>query len=55
MTPEIAAEAAVWVARLHGPERSSRIEREGLARQTRSTVRCVAFARCTDTGCERLS
>ena len=48
MTPEIGAEAAVWVARLHGPERSSRMERECLAWQARSTVHCVAFERCTD-------
>ena len=49
MTPEIAAEAAVWVARLHGPERSSHMERECLAWQARSEAHRVAFERCTDT------
>ena len=47
--PEIAAEAAVWVARLHGPERSSRMDRECLAWQARSAAHRLAFERCTDT------
>lgn len=49
VTPEIAAEAAVWVARLHGPDRSSRMERECLAWQARSEAHRIAFERCTDT------
>ena len=34
--PEIAAEAAVWVARLHGPSRSARMEQECLRWQSLS-------------------
>ena len=49
VTPEIAAEAAVWIARLHGPDRSSQMERECLAWQARSEAHSVAFERCTDT------
>jgi len=49
VTPEIAAEAAVWVARLHGPDRSKPMERECLAWQARSAAHRVAFERCTDT------
>jgi transmembrane sensor len=49
LTPEIAAEAAVWVARLHGPDRSSRMERECLAWQGLSAAHRLAFERCTDT------
>lgn len=49
VTPEIAAEAAVWVARLHGPARSSRMERECLAWQARSAAHRIGFERCTDT------
>ena len=49
VTPEIAAEAAVWVTRLHGPDRSSRMERECLAWQARSAAHRMAFERCTDT------
>ena len=49
MTPEIAAEAAVWIARLHGPDRSVGIERECLAWQARSAAHRLAFERCTDT------
>jgi transmembrane sensor len=47
--PEIAAEAAVWVTRLHGPDRSRRMERECLAWQARSAAHREAFERCTDT------
>jgi transmembrane sensor len=47
--PEIAAEAAVWVARLHGPNRSSRMERECRAWQARSAAHREAFERCTET------
>jgi transmembrane sensor len=49
VTPAIAAEAAVWVARLHGPDRSSRMERECLEWQARSAEHRLAFERCTDT------
>jgi transmembrane sensor len=49
VTPEIAAEAAVWVARLHGPDRSNRMERECIAWQARSEANRLAFERCTDT------
>ncbi|CAM5779343.1 FecR protein domain-containing protein OS=Rhizobacter gummiphilus OX=946333 GN=A4W93_00725 PE=4 SV=1 [Rhizobacter fulvus] len=49
VTPEIAAEAAVWIARLHGPDRSSRMERECLAWQGRSAAHRLAFERCTET------
>ena len=49
VTPEIAAEAAVWVARLHGPDRSRDMERECLAWQARSAANRMAFERCTDT------
>ncbi|MGC4079308.1 MAG: DUF4880 domain-containing protein [Rubrivivax sp.] len=49
MTPEIAAEAAVWVARLHGPQRSRQMELECLAWQQRSAAHREAFERCTDT------
>ena len=47
--PDIAAEAAVWVARLHGPGRNARLERECLAWQGRSAVHREAFERCTET------
>ena len=49
VTQEIAAEAAVWVARLHGPDRSLRMERECLDWQARSAAHRLAFERCTDT------
>jgi len=48
VTPEIAAEAAVWIARLHGPDRSALMERECLAWQARSAAHRLAFERCTD-------
>ncbi|OYT92257.1 MAG: iron dicitrate transport regulator FecR [Burkholderiales bacterium PBB3] len=48
VTPEIAAEAAVWIARLHGPDRSAEMEQECLAWQRRSDVHRLAFERCTD-------
>jgi len=47
--PQLAAEAAVWVARLHGPSRSPRMEQECLAWQARSAAHREAFERCTDT------
>ncbi len=49
VTPAIAAEAAVWIARLHGPDRSNQMERECLAWQARSEAHRVAFERCTGT------
>lgn len=49
VTPQIAAEAAVWVARLHGPSRSRAMERECLAWQARSAAHRHAFERCTET------
>ncbi|WP_284620661.1 FecR family protein [Aquabacterium humicola] len=45
----MAAEAAVWVARLHGPSRSRDMERECLAWQARSAAHRLAFERCTET------
>ncbi|MDP3082679.1 MAG: DUF4880 domain-containing protein, partial [Rubrivivax sp.] len=49
VTRDIAAEAAVWVARLHGPSRSRAMERECLAWQARSPAHRHAFERCTET------
>lgn len=49
VTREVAAEAAVWVARLHGPDRSPRMERECLEWQARSSMHRHAFEKCTDT------
>lgn len=49
VTPQVAAEAAVWVARLHGPARSPRMERECLAWQAQSAAHREAFERCTQT------
>jgi len=49
VTREIAAEAALWVARLHGPSRSRAMERECLAWQARSPAHRHAFERCTET------
>jgi transmembrane sensor len=46
--PAIAAEAAVWIARLHGPDRSPRMEREFHEWQARSATNRLAFERCTD-------
>ncbi|MCX2862245.1 FecR domain-containing protein [Paucibacter sp. PLA-PC-4] len=45
---EIAAEAAVWIARLHGPDRSNHMERECRAWQMRSAAHRTAFERGTD-------
>lgn len=45
----IAAEAAGWIARLHGPGRSRQMERECLAWQSRSEAHRLAFERCTAT------
>jgi transmembrane sensor len=49
VTPEIAAEAAVWVTRLHGPDRTRQMELECLAWQEKSAAHREAFERCTDT------
>lgn len=49
VTPQVAAEAAVWVARLHGPDRSPCMERECLAWQAQSAAHREAFERCTQT------
>lgn len=49
VTREIAAEAAVWIARLHGPDRSRRMEQECRAWQARSASHRLAFERCTET------
>ena len=48
VTREMAAEAAVWIARLHGPQRSKVLERECLAWQALSPAHRLAFERCTD-------
>ena len=48
VSPKIAAEAATWVARLHGPGRSRQMERDCLAWQARSAVHRLAFERCTE-------
>lgn len=45
---EIAAEAALWVARLHGPARSARLERECKAWLAHSDAHRLAFERCTE-------
>lgn len=49
VTREIAAEAAVWVTRLHGPGRTRQMELECLAWQQRSAAHREAFERCTET------
>lgn len=49
VTPEIAAEAALWVARLHGPDRSPAMDAEFRSWQARSPVHREAFGRCTET------
>lgn len=46
---QIAAEAAVWVSRLHGPQRSAQMERECREWQSRSDAHRLAFERCTAT------
>ena len=48
VTPQIAAEAAVWMARLHGPSRSLEMEQEFRAWQASSPAHREAFERCTD-------
>ena len=48
VTPQIAAEAAVWIARLHGPSRSPKMERDFREWQARSAAHRLAFERSTD-------
>lgn len=48
VSPKLAAEAAMWVARLHGPGRSREMERDCLAWQARSAEHRQAFERCTE-------
>ena len=48
VTREIAAEAAVWVARLHGPSRTRQMEQEFRDWQASSPAHREAFERCTD-------
>lgn len=48
VTRKIAAEAATWVARLHGPDRTREMELECLAWQARSAAHRHAFERCTE-------
>lgn len=48
VTRQIASEAAVWVARLHGPDRSPRMERECIAWQAKSGAHRLAFEKTTD-------
>lgn len=52
VTPQIAAEAATWVARLHGPSRSRAMELQCLEWQAQSAAHRHAFERCTDTWME---
>lgn len=48
VTRDIAAEAAVWIARLHGPDRSPQMEHECREWQRRSEAHRLAFERSTD-------
>src|SRR5262249_11627762 len=48
VTPEIAAEAAVWIAMLHGPNRSPKMERGFRSWQAQSAPRRRAFEATTD-------
>ena len=45
---QAAAEAAVWVARLHGPSRSAAMEREFRAWLSIADEHRHAFERCTE-------
>jgi len=49
VSPDIAAEAAVWISQLHGPSRTPAMVRECLAWQAQSTAHRLAFERCTET------
>ena len=48
VTPEIAAEAAVWLVSLHGPDRDRAMEDEFRAWQARSPAHREAFEKTTD-------
>lgn len=48
VTRKIAAEAAAWVARLHGPKRSRAMELQCLQWQALSAAHRHAFERCTE-------
>ncbi|MDG0835866.1 FecR family protein [Roseateles saccharophilus] len=48
MTPEIAAEAAVWLVSLHGPDRNRAMEDEFRAWQAKSPAHREAFEKTTD-------
>jgi transmembrane sensor len=48
VTRKIADEAATWVARLHGPDRTREMELECLKWQSRSAANRYAFERCTE-------
>lgn len=48
ITKRIAAEAANWIARLHGPDRTPEMEREFREWIARSEAHGYAFERCTD-------
>ncbi|MCE4558018.1 FecR family protein [Roseateles cellulosilyticus] len=48
VTPEIAAEAAAWIASLHGPDRSPEMEDDFRAWQRQSPVHREAFEKMTD-------
>jgi len=48
VTPEIAAEAAVWIANLHGPDRNRAMEDAFRAWQSRSPAHREAFEKTTD-------
>lgn len=48
VTPRVAAEAATWIAQLHGPSRSPEMEREFREWIARSPAHGYAFERCTD-------
>lgn len=48
VTQKISAQAAVWITRLHGPDRSVEMEQQFLAWQARSAAHRLAFERCTE-------
>lgn len=48
VTRRIAAEAASWISRLHGPDRTPEMEREFREWVARSEAHGYAFERCTD-------
>lgn len=48
VTRAVAAEAAVWVTRLHGPDRSPQMEHDFRAWQAQSDMHREAFEKCTD-------